>query len=314
MEYKHISVMIREVVEALDPKPGDNFIDCTLGGAGYTTELAKRILPNGKVLAIDLDTLAINNAQEKLRSENLDNVIIVQDNFRNIKEVVQKNWLQGGASFSGIVLDLGLSSAHLDDRKRGFSFQFDTPLKMEFGETSETTEEIVNRWSERELYKIIRDYGEEKHAYKIAKAIVDKRRDKKIKTTGELIEIISEVVPAFYKRQKIHFATKTFQALRMATNQELESLEKVLPQALELLKPGGRLVVVSFHSLEDRIVKNFFRDESKDCICSKKAPVCQCEHTKKLEIITRKALAPTVEEIKMNPRSRSAKLRVAEKI
>jgi 16S rRNA (cytosine1402-N4)-methyltransferase len=306
--------MLREVIEALHPEAGDNFIDCTLGGAGYTIELAKRVLPGGKILSIDLDSLAIQNAKDRLEKEKLNNVIIVQDNFRNITKVVQKNWLEGGASFSGIVLDLGLSSAHLDDRKRGFSFQFDTPLKMEFGETEETTEEIVNTWNEKDLFRVIRDYGEEKYAYKIAQAIVNKRKEKEIKTTGELVEIIGEAVPAFYKRKKIHFATKTFQALRMATNGELDSLEEVLPQALDLLAPGGRLVVVSFHSLEDRIVKNFFRGESKDCLCPKQAPICQCNHKKKLNIITRKSLMPTQEEIKMNPRARSAKMRVAEKI
>ncbi len=314
MQYKHISVMLREVLEAMHPEAGDNFIDGTLGGAGYTIELAKRILPEGKVLSIDLDNLAIQNAKNKLKEEELDNLIIVQDNFRNMKEIVQKNWLEGGASFSGIVLDLGLSSAHLDDKERGFSFQFDTPLKMEFGKAEETTEEIVNNWSEKDLSRVIREYGEEKYAYKIAQAIVDKRKEKTIKTTGELVEVVGEAVPAFYKRKRIHFATKTFQALRMATNGELESLEEVLPQALDLLAPGGRLAIVSFHSLEDRIVKNFLRQESKDCLCPKEAPICQCNHEKKINIITRKALMPTQEEIKINPRARSAKLRVAEKI
>ena len=314
MEYKHISVMIREVIEALDPQPGENFIDGTLGGAGYTTEIAKRVGPKGKVLSIDLDTLAINNAKKRFEKEGIENVILVQDNFRNIEKIVQKNWLEGGASFSGIVLDLGLSSAHLDDENRGFSFRSDTPLKMEFGEGENTTEEIVNDWSKRELEQILREYGEESHSKIIALAIVAARKEKRITTTGQLLEIIKETVPAGYRNLRKHFAAKTFQALRIATNGELESLEEVLPQALRLLKKGGRMVIVSFHSLEDRIVKNFFRTESKDCLCPPQLPVCQCGHEKQLKIITKKVLAPTKEEVKLNQRSRSAKMRVAEKI
>lgn len=314
MQYKHISVMIREVLQALNPKPGDNFIDCTLGGAGYTVELAKRVGPEGKVLSIDLDPMAIENAKKRLKEENLNNVILVRDNFKNIREVVQENWLQGGASFSGVVLDLGLSSAQLDDRSRGFSFQADTPLKMEFGEGVNSTEEIVNEWREKEIEKILREYGEEKHAHSIVNAISEARRKDRITSTGHLLEIIKSAVPTGYTNQKIHFATRTFQALRMATNGELENLENVLPDALALLKPGGRLVVVSFHSLEDRIVKEYFKKEGKDCLCPKEAPTCHCGHKKQIEIITKKIMAPMRDETKMNPRARSAKLRVAEKL
>lgn len=306
--------MIREVIEALDPQEGENFIDCTLGGAGYTSEIAKRVGPKGKVLATDLDKLAIENAKEKLKKENLNNVILVQDNFKNIGKIVQENWLKGGANFSGIVLDLGLSSAHLDDQSRGFSFRNDTPLKMEFGEGDNSTEEIVNSWSKQELERILREYGEESHARIITMAIVEARKNGKIDSTGKLLEIIREAVPKGYINQRKHFAAKTFQALRIATNGELDSLEEVLPQALRLLKKGGRIVVVSFHSLEDRIVKNFFKNESKDCICPPKNQICQCGHKKQLKIITKKVLEPTKEEVKFNPRSRSAKMRVAEKI
>lgn len=306
--------MIREVLAALDPKPGENFIDCTLGGAGYTTEIAKRIKPAGKIMAFDLDDLAIANAKKRIKEEKLDNIILVQENFRNIKMAVQKNWLQGGASFSGIVMDLGMSSAHLDDRERGFSFLTDGPLKMEFGASNINTEDIINDWSGREIEKILREYGEEKYAHSIAKKIVENRRGKRITTTGELLEIIKAAVPAAYTRQKTHFATRTFQALRIATNEELESLKEVLPAALELLAPGGRLVVVSFHSLEDRIVKEFFKKESRDCLCPKEVMHCQCGHQKTLQIITKKGLEPTAEEIKYNPRARSARLRVAEKL
>lgn len=306
--------MIREVLAALDPKPGQNFIDCTLGGAGYTVEIAKRIAPAGKIISFDLDTLAIENAKKRIKEENLDNIIIVQENFRNIKMAIQKNWLQGGASFSGVVMDLGMSSAHLDDRERGFSFLTDGPLKMEFGESDINTEAIVNDWSGREIERILREYGEEKYAHSIAKKIVENRHGQRITRTGELVEVIRSAVPAAYTRQKSHFATRTFQALRIATNEELESLEKVLPQALELLETGGRLVVVSFHSLEDKIVKEFFKKESRDCLCPKEVMHCQCGHKKTLEIITKKGLTPTAEEIKFNPRARSARIRVAEKL
>jgi len=185
---------------------------------------------------------------------------------------------------------------------------------MEFGKGENTTEEIVNDWSKRELEQILREYGEESHSKIIAIAIVEARKEKRITTTGQLLQIIKETVPTGYINQRKHFAAKTFQALRIATNGELESLEEVLPQALKLLKKGGRIVIVSFHSLEDRIVKNFFRTESKDCLCPPQLPVCQCGHEKQLKIITKKVLAPTKEEVKINQRSRSAKMRVAEKI
>lgn len=310
--------MLEPALEYLNPKPNENFIDCTLGGGGYTFRIAEKIKPKGTVISIDLDDLAINNAKERMKKENFDNIILVQNNFKNIKEAVEDNWdIKKQGLFSGVVMDLGLSSAHLDDVNRGFSFKVDAPLKMEFGSGENTTEEIVNYWPEKELKRIIKDYGEENFSGRIASAIIAARKNDYIKTTGQLVDIISKAVPAFYREgrgAKIHFATRTFQALRIATNNELESLEKVLPASLDLLKPGAKIVVVSYHSLEDRIVKNFFKQESKDCLCPPEVPICRCGHKPRLKIISKKIILPNEEEIKNNPRARSAKMRVAEVI
>ncbi len=311
--------MLKEVLEYLDPKEGQYFIDCTLGGAGYTIAIAKKVGLNGKVLAVDLDKMAIQNAKLRIVNYELQNVILIQDNFRNLSKIVKKHFKN--KKFSGIVLDLGLSSAQLSDRSRGFSFQLDAPLDMAFSQTTDdparreqTTEFIINNWGEEELEKVIREYGEEKFAKRIARGVVEYRKLKEIKTTGQLVEIINQSVPVFYKNKKINCATKTFQALRIATNNELENLEKVLPQALDLLAPAGRIAVISYHSLEDRIVKNFFKQESRDCLCPPDYPVCQCKHKAKFKILTRKIVKAGKEEAVSNPRSRSAKLRVAERI
>jgi 16S rRNA (cytosine1402-N4)-methyltransferase len=318
MEYKHVPVMLKEVIEYLKPKEGQVFFDGTLGGGGYTTELARLVGKKGKVLATDMDQLAIDNLKFKIKNLKLTNIELYHGNFKEITQV-SKEIFGGDVRYDGIVLDLGLSGAQLEDRDRGFSFRFDAPLDMAFGQTTRQqdnkTASILNKWEERDLEKIIREYGEERFSRRIAKAIVSARKNKKIVRTGELVEIIAGAVPAVYKNnQKIHFSTRTFQALRIATNDELVNLEKFLPFALDLLKPGGRLAVVSFHSLEDRIVKNFFKNENRICICPPKAPVCQCNHKARLKIISKKAISPGLEELKNNSRSRSAKLRVAEKI
>ncbi len=341
MKYKHIPVMLGEVLEYLDPKPGQNIIDCTLGGAGYTVEIAKRIGENGRVLAVDLDEMAIENAKSLIADYKLQNIILAYGNFKDLQKIVNENRqvlsrsVQGdkdkkdgekSIKFDGIVFDLGLSSAQLKDPSRGFSFQLDAPLIMEFGIGNsefgmERTEDIVNKWRQEELERIIREYGEERFAGRIARSIVERRKEEPIKTTGQLVEAVRNAVPAAYKHghrrggaRKVHFATRTFQALRIATNMELENLEQSLPQAVDLLAPGGRVAVISFHSLEDRIVKRFFKKESKDCLCPPTLPICQCGHKARLKILTRKIVKPTEEEIKNNPRARSAKLRVAEKI
>lgn len=316
MKYHHESVLLDEVMTYLNPKPGQKFIDCTLGGGGYTFALADKVGEKGLVLAIDADEIAIKNAEKIRKERKIKNIKIHHDNFRNLSQIYKEEFKQENIFFDGIVFDLGLSTAQLEDRHRGFSFQLDAPLNMAFGQVEKyfDTEFIVNKYTREELARVIRDYSEEKHAWRIAGAIVDARRIAPVKTTKDLVEIIRNSVPKSYLNGKINPATRTFQALRMETNQELESLKQVLPVANGLLKTGGRLALVSFHSLEDRIVKHYFKDESIGCVCPNEFPVCRCEHTASLRIITKKPVLARDEEIKNNPRSRSAKLRVAEKI
>ncbi len=311
MEYKHTPVMLNEVLEYLAPKRGGYFIDCTLGGGGYTIALSQIAGNSGKILAIDLDKDAISNAKTK----KLKNVIFANDNFSNLSEIIKEKFGED-TLFDGIVLDLGLSSYQLEDNRRGFSFRVDSaPLDMSFNQDNvDKTKEIINKASEKELEKIIREYGEEKNAYKIAREIVNTRKDKIIETAGELKEAVERVTLKKDLNKKIHPVTKTFQALRIATNEELESLRQVLPQAISHLKKGGKLIVVSFHSLEDRIVKHFFKQEARECVCPPKLPVCRCDHQKILNIITKKIVIASEDEIKKNPRSRSAKMRVAQKL
>jgi 16S rRNA (cytosine1402-N4)-methyltransferase len=307
--YRHIPVMLKEVLKVLEPKSGEIMIDGTLGGGGYTRALAEKVGPTGKVLGIDLDKLAIANAKKFIKEQDLHNIKLVQGNFGDLEAIVPAHFKK----VDGIVLDLGLSSAQLDDPRRGFSFLRHAPVNMGFGdETKEDTSVILNKYRAEDLAKIIKEYGEEKFANSIAKKIIEARP---IKDTAELLEAIGRGIPAAAKRQsKIHWATKTFQALRIATNRELESLEKFLPQAVKLLKPNGRLAIVSFHSLEDRIVKNYFRQEAKDCLCPPQLPICVCGHKAKIKIITKNALVASEAEVKDNPRARSAKLRAIQKI
>lgn len=295
MDYQHVPVMLKEVCHYLDPRPGQKFIDCTLGGAGYTLALAEKVGEAGKILAIDLDPLAIKNAGEKIKTRKLKNILLVQDNFKNLDKIIAANFSQT-MKFDGLVMDLGLSSAQLDDETRGFSFKGDRPLDMAFGEVAaKSTWEIVNSYPLLELTRIFRDYGEEPRAYQIAKAIVNSRRETRIRTTGDLSLIVQKCFPPRF-HNKINPATKIFQALRMETNQELASLEKVLPLAVKLLKKNGHLVVVAFHSGEDRIVKRFFRSADD------------------LQILTKRPLIPQEAELAVNYRARSAKLRAAQKI
>jgi len=297
MIYSHVPVMLSEIITFLNPKEGGKFIDCTLGGAGYTTALATLVGSKGKILAIDLDDIALENAEKLLKEKKLDNVSLIRSNFKNLNEAASSVFPEG-TLFDGIVFDLGLSSAQLADESRGFSFRGDRALDMSFGVEAElSTEEIVNSYSLIELTQIFREYGEEKQAYKIAKKIVESRKKKRIKTTSDLTSIIEEIIP-FRAWSKIHPATKVFQALRMETNRELAVLEEALNKAEKMLKTGGRLVVVSFHSGEDRIVKNFLKERKG----------------KSFNILTKKPLIPSDLEIGSNRRSRSAKLRAAEKI
>lgn len=310
---EHVPVLLNEVIKYLEPKSNQNFVDCTLGGGGHTVEILKRTLPNGRVLGIDLNRQAIEVAKLKVKSEKLkvNRLIAVQDNFKNLKQIVLQNNFK---NISGVLLDLGFSSMEIVDPKKGFSFQFDAPLDMRYGEGGLTAAEIINQWPEKELLKIFQDYGEERFSRQIARKICEIRKVRPIKTTFDLVDIIKMVVPPKFQHGRIHFATKIFQALRIVVNDELENLKLVLPQAVDVLEPGGRLAVISFHSLEDRIVKQFFRKESIGCLCSKELLVCRCGHKAVLKIITKRPITPTEEEAKINPRSRSAKLRVAEKL
>ncbi len=294
--YSHIPVMIGEAIELLNLKEGGNYIDCTLGGAGYTSKIAEKIGSKGKVLALDLDDLALENAKRILKIRKIDNVILVRSNFKNLDQAVRE-FFPDNFLFDGIVFDLGLSSAQLDDEARGFSFKGDRPLDMSFGEDNDiSTEKIVNYYSLPELTRIFREYGEERQAYSIAKKIVEERKKKRLKNTSDLTAIIEKVKP-FRFGSKIHPATKIFQALRMETNQEFSVLEEALEKSEKLLKKTGRLVVVSFHSGEDRIVKNFLRDRKNQSF----------------KILTKKPIACSPEEASVNPRARSAKVRAGEK-
>lgn len=284
--------MLAEILEYLNPLAGHCYIDCTLGGAGYTMALADKVGPTGKVLGIDLDETAINNAYRQISEKKLENIVLVNDNFKNLKTIAAENF---SGKVDGVVFDLGLSSAQLDDETRGFSFKGDRPLDMAFGpKNSRSTADIVNEYSLLELTEIFREYGEERRAYQIAKAIVASRKQKRLETTSDLMSVIEKAVP-FRHYSKINPATKIFQALRMETNEELAVLKEVLPEAIDILKPGGRLVVVSFHSGEDRIVKRFLKDNPE------------------VKVLTKRPIIAQEEETETNPRARSAKLRAAEK-
>lgn len=306
--------MLKEVIEYLNPQPGENFIDGTFGGGGYTSAIIDKCQP-GIVLATDADLMAQKNAKQNFNKEQNKHLILVHDNFSNLRAIIAaQKQKQEDLKFNGLVLDLGLSGAQLEDRDRGFSFKLlSSPLEMAFGESAQQTSyEIVNTWSEKEIADIIWQYGEESFNGPIAKAIVAKRKEKKLETVGDLVSTIESALPRGYmNKQKIHFATKTFQAIRIATNDELGSLKKVLAESLEYLEKGSRIVIVSYHSLEDRIVKDFFRSEAKGCICPPRFPICQCNHSPRIKIINKKVLMPTDQEVKINPKSRSAKLRAA---
>jgi len=288
----HIPVLQKEVIEYLDPKPNENFIDCTIGEGGHTLAILEKNGPEGKVLGIEWDPELYKNLKKEIPRWNLGKrVVLVNDSYTNLKEIVEREKFQ---PVSGILFDLGFSSWHLEESGRGFSFEKNEPLDMRYNlENPLTAEKIVNNWPEREIEKILREYGEERFARRIAREIVQERKIKPIKITFQLVETIKKATPIWYHHRKIHPATRTFQALRIAVNDELKNLEIALPQAVEILEKDGKLAVISFHSLEDRIVKNFFREN--------------------LKVITKKPIRPFLEEIELNPRSRSAKLRVGQK-
>ena len=376
----HKSVLLKEVIENLNLKPGMTVVDGTLGAGGHSEEILKKILPGGKLISIDLDPQPVESFKKSLQTGiliakkelirtarsapvniknkngnqafshfeklgNREGKIVgnwrgatptptekknsesedifgywcgVNDNYANIKEII------GGLGLTpreervvdAVLVDLGFSSDQIENANRGFSFLRNGPLDMRYCQDlqEETAADVVNNRAENELAQIFRDFGEEKFAKKIAREIAKARRTKEIKETGDLIKIISAAVPERYKRGRVHFATKAFQALRIETNRELENLKKFLARAVEVLASKGILAVISFHSLEDRIVKNFFRDEARDCVCPPNFPKCVCAHRRRLKIVTKKPITAQESEIKANPRARSAKLRVAQKV
>jgi 16S rRNA (cytosine1402-N4)-methyltransferase len=310
MEFKHISVLLNEVIEGLNINEYGIYVDCTLGGAGHSSEIIKRINEKGLLIGIDQDLEALNAAKEKLKV--YDNVAYIHNNFTNIESIL--NDLEVG-NVDGILMDLGVSSYQLDNGERGFSYMKDAPLDMRMDREAELTAyEVINEYSEEMLYKVIRDYGEEKFASRIAKFIVDRRQKKPINSTFELVDIIKAAIPAKARREGPHPAKRTFQAIRIEVNQELEILDRAIAGSVNKLKKGGRLAVITFHSLEDRIVKNKFKELADPCKCPKDFPMCVCGKLPLVKIISKKPIEPTENEVNENPRSRSAKLRIAEKI
>lgn len=311
MNYQHISVLLDECLENLKIKPDGIYVDCTLGGAGHSLEIANRLSTQGQLIGFDQDELAIETAKKRLACMKA-KVVLIRDNFVNLKKAL---YYRGFEEIDGILFDLGFSSYQVDNEKRGFSYQTNAELDMRMDQRQKLTAKyIVNFWREEELRQLIRDYGEEKWASRIAQFIVKKRAYQSINTTEELVQVIKAAIPASARRAGPHPAKRTFQALRIAVNDELNILKSALKSAIDLLKPGGRICVISFHSLEDRIVKQFYKDSARDCICPKDLPVCVCNLKPILKVITKKPITPGESEIQVNPRARSALLRVAEKL
>lgn len=310
MEFKHKSVLLRETIEGLCIRPDGVYVDGTMGGGGHAYEICRRLSENGRYIGIDQDEAAILAAGERLK-EFGSQVRIVRSNYGNIRKVLEE---LGQARVDGILLDLGVSSYQIDSPERGFSYMEDAPLDMRMDQRAPlSAKEIVNTYSEGDLYRIIRDYGEDAFAKNIAKHMVKERQKKKIETTGELAAIIEGAIPARVRWKGGHPAKKTFQAIRIECNQELEVLTSSLGDMIERLKPGGRLAVITFHSLEDRIVKTRFKTEENPCTCPPDFPVCVCGKVSRGRVVTRKPIVPSEEEIQENSRAKSAKLRIFER-
>jgi len=320
----HKPVLLKEVIEGLNLKPGAVVVDATLGGGGHSIEILKRIGETGRLIAVDMDEKAVESFKSKVeeRKPKAGNFLVnphtntlvvgVKDNFVNLKVIL------GGLevkAVDAVLADLGYSSDQLEDAQRGMSFLKDSPLDMRLDQSAEiTAKQIVNNYAQSELERILKIYGEETFARIIAKKITEYRKNKEIETTLELVKIIESAVPEKYKHRKISPATKTFQALRIEVNRELENLKKFIPLAIDVLSPGGRLGIITFHSLEDRIVKNMIRVQARGCLCPPDFPQCRCGHKPKVRIITKKPIVPSIRGIEENPRARSAKLRICEKI
>ena len=309
-EFHHVSVLLDECIEGLNIKPDGIYVDGTLGGAGHSSQIAKR-LTTGRLIGIDRDPVALKAAGERL-APYADRVTLVHSNFCEIAQVLEDLNIEG---VDGILLDLGVSSPQLDDGSRGFSYMADAPLDMRMNsEDTLSAYDVVNSWSFEELKRILFDYGEERYAPKIASAICKKREEKPIETTLELVDVIRGAMPAQALREKQHPAKRSFQAIRIAVNDELGSVEKIMKDAIPCLNHGGRLAVITFHSLEDRIVKTAMASAAKGCTCPPSFPVCVYGKKPQVQVITRKPIVSTDEELERNPRARSAKLRVCEKV
>ena len=313
MKTEHVSVMLNECLISLNIRPEGVYVDGTLGGAGHAGEIGRRLSSKGHLIGIDRDIIAIQRASEQLESMQLKcRVTIARDHFSNLRNILTNLSI---SKVDGILFDLGVSSYQLDEAARGFSYMQDGPLDMRMDQRETlTAKEIVNSYSEDELSWLIREYGEEKWAKRIALYIVKAREIEPIESSGRLVEIIKQAIPAKARQHGPHPAKRTFQAIRIEVNQELQQIERMLEVAVEILSPGGRVCVISFHSLEDRLVKNAFKRLSQSCICPPEFPECKCTQQPLIKIITRKPLLPKEEEVEANPRSRSAKLRVIEKL
>lgn len=310
MIFEHKSVLLEETVDSLAIKPDGIYVDGTLGGGGHAFEVCSRLSDKGRLIGIDQDADAIQAATKRLEPFS-DRVTIVRSNYEQAAAVLSELGIQ---KVDGIYLDLGVSSYQLDTAERGFTYREDAPLDMRMDQrNTQTAADIINTYSEMELYRIIRDYGEDRFAKNIAKHIVRRREDKPIETTGELIEVIKAAIPMKVRATGGHPAKRTFQALRIELNHELDVLNRSIDTMIDLLNPGGRLSIITFHSLEDRIVKTRFRDNENPCICPPEFPVCMCGRKSKGAVVTRKPILPTEEEVESNKRSKSAKLRVFER-
>ncbi|HHU23327.1 MAG TPA: 16S rRNA (cytosine(1402)-N(4))-methyltransferase RsmH [Clostridiales bacterium] len=310
MEFTHRPVLLDECIEGLKIKPGSIYVDGTLGGGGHSQAIAQK-LGTGRLIAIDRDERAIERASRRL-APLIDRITIVHGNFRDLGRILDQLDIK---TVDGMLFDLGVSSPQLDETERGFSYMTDAPLDMRMDESeSLTAADIVNTWPEEKLKRILYDFGEERYAPQIAAAIVKRRSAEKIKSTLDLVEVIKKAMPPSALREKQHPAKRTFQAIRIAVNDELEAISEMLGTAADRLNPGGRLAVISFHSLEDRIVKNAISARERGCVCPRDFPVCACGFVQTLKSVTRKPVVPTKEEVSQNPRARSAKLRIAERV
>ena len=309
-EFHHVSVLLQECIDGLAIKPDGIYVDGTLGGAGHSSQIAAR-LTTGRLIGIDRDPVALKAAGERLQPY-ADRVTLVHSNFCDMAQVLQDLEIPG---VDGILLDLGVSSPQLDDGARGFSYMADAPLDMRMNsEDTLSAYTVVNTWPQEELKRILYTYGEERYAPQIASAICRRREEKPIETTLELVDIIRGAMPPAALREKQHPAKRSFQAIRIAVNDELGAVEKIMEDAVGLLNPGGRLAIITFHSLEDRIVKNGMTNAAKGCTCPPNFPVCVCGKKPKVKLISKKPIISGEEELEINPRARSAKLRVCEKL